>query len=136
MSIPDVTDRLSQFTCVTDTNPWLEKSILDYNIGDPDSFPLNRVSSSRLVFDEDTDKYVVKGTIRVKHPEKSSHTGSGDKLAETLTEGVKIAIIDSVVHIYLTKDTIHRPKDVFRIMTIIEENPETFFEELRSEWEP
>jgi len=132
MPLLDVDQNISTYSCVTATDPWLDKSVLDFNIGDPEQFPPNRVSTSRLVFDEETENFITKGTIRAKHPEKTTHTGKGDKLAEEITSGVKIAIIDSVVHIYLTADTIHREKDILRILQILDEYPDTFFTELQN----
>lgn len=72
---------------------------IEFNIGDPTAFPSGRVSESRLTFTESRE-LIRDGTIRMGVDQKQ-FTGPNDSLAKQITENMKIAVIDSIMHIYL-----------------------------------
>lgn len=127
--------QIQDLNCVSKTEYMNVKRYIDFRIGQKSSFPKHRASYSRIVYDETSDM-VVKGTLRVVSKTHSSYTGEGEALAQTLDEGIKIAVIDSVIHIYLTQDVLHRPRKILRILMVIENSYEnTLFENLHQEIE-
>lgn len=79
----------------------LDRSLkcIEFNIGDPSSFPSGRVSESRITFTKE-ENYIKDGTIRMCVDQKQ-FTGSGNSLAKRISSQIKVSVIDSVLHIYL-----------------------------------
>lgn len=76
-----------------------ELSSVEFNIGDPEEFPSGRVSESRLTFD-DSGSIIQNGTIRMP-VDQDMYNGEGNSLAKQIHESVKVAVIDSILHIYI-----------------------------------
>lgn len=72
---------------------------LEFNLGDPSVFPSGRAQNSRLIFTEDSS-YVRDGTLRFPVDQKQ-FTGENQSLGKEITSNIKVAVIDSILHIYL-----------------------------------